>query len=242
MLDAKNLDIGYDLAAPVFSKIAFTLSNGDMVALLGENGIGKSTLLRTMAGLQAQLTGTLEIGGKDIYAMPASQRAKLISIVFTERLPIDHINVRDFIALGRAPYTAWLGTESESDRAIVERVIAQVNIEKLKFKLFNRISDGEKQKVLIARALCQQTSVLLLDEPTAFLDFRNKKDVLALLNGISQKMNNIVVISTHDIEAALEYCNKFWIMNTEGQFMQIGKAGNYRDKVKAILYGKELNG
>ena len=145
--------------------------------MLGVNGIGKSTLLRTLAGLQKKLAGRIEIDGHSIDGISISERAKLVSIVLTERLHIEHILVKDFIALGRSPYTGLLGNLSANDDAAVEQIIATMKIAPLRNRLFSQLSDGERQKVLIARAVCQETPVMILDEPSAFLDFRNKKEI-----------------------------------------------------------------
>ncbi|HWB64122.1 MAG TPA: ABC transporter ATP-binding protein [Chitinophagales bacterium] len=241
MLQAAQLGIGYQAGSPVFSGISFNALPGDMVALLGVNGIGKSTLLRTLSGLLPKLGGSLGINGQDVQSLPIDKRAHLISVVLTERVFIDNITVYDFIALGRAPYTGMMGGLGNEDVTAIEQVITAMHMWKLRTRLFNRLSDGEKQKTLIARALCQQTPVMILDEPTAFLDFRNKKEILEVLHGIAKDFKKVIVFSTHDIAAALDYCNKFWIMTEEKQFREINKADNYRSTVEEILYREEIN-
>jgi iron complex transport system ATP-binding protein len=156
--------------------------------------------------------------------------------VLTEKIFIDNITVKDFIALGRSPYTNWLGNLTAQDVEEVEKVLFIMKIEKLQNRLFNHLSDGEKQKVMIARALCQQTPVMILDEPTAFLDFRNKKEILDLLSSISREMKKLIICSTHDIEASLNYCNKFWIMSEEKEFFEIKREGNYKEEVMKKLF------
>jgi iron complex transport system ATP-binding protein len=195
------------------------------------NGIGKSTLLRTIAGLQQRTGGKLELNRTDIHALPVAERARQISIVLTERLFIDNITVKGLVALGRTPYTGWLGNLSDADKQEVENVIGVMKIEKLQNRFFNELSDGEKQKAIIARALCQQTPVMILDEPTAFLDFRNKRDILDILKTISTDLQKTIIFSTHDIEACLEYCNKFWIMTEAGVFREIMRTENFREEV-----------
>ena len=235
MLSAENISIGYETGGPVFPAISFSADAGDMVALLGVNGIGKSTLLRTASGLQKKLGGSLAYGGVQVHDITASKRAKLISVVLTERIFIDNITVKDFIALGRSPYTDWMGRLSVEDEEAVEHVIFVMKIGKLQNRLFNQLSDGEKQKTLVARALCQQTPVIILDEPTAFLDFRNKREILDLLKSISTEMKKIILLSTHDIEAALDNCNKFWIMTEEKQFCEINASSDARENVFKAL-------
>lgn len=234
MLTAKGLNVGYG-SNTVFPAISFSAMPGDVIALLGVNGIGKSTLLRTVAGLQKKLSGDFKIDGKTIEELTASARARLISIVLTERVFIDNISVKEFIALGRSPYTDWLGKLSEQDEQTISSIISLMKIEKLQNRLFNQLSDGEKQKTLIARALCQETPVIILDEPTAFLDFRNKKEILELLQSISATLNKVIIFSTHDIDAALEHCNKCWIMTEEKQFTEVTKSPNFKSDVMQLL-------
>lgn len=233
-LQVDKLNVGYGNKV-VFPNIGFAADEGDMIALLGINGIGKSTLLRTLLGLQKPVSGNITIAGKELSHLSAAEKAKLVSIVLTERLYIDNITAKDFIALGRAPYTTWLGQLSDKDEGIVRQVISVMNLQKLQAKFFNEMSDGERQKTLIARALCQQTPLLILDEPTAFLDFRNKRDILGTLKDISIGLKKTVIFSTHDVEAALEYCNKCWIMTEQQTFREIERTPNFSAEVKQIL-------
>ncbi len=235
-LKAEKLNIGYGNDKIIFPDISFAAAEGEMIALLGVNGIGKSTLLRTISGLQKSVNGNISVGEKLLENLTVLDRAKLISIVLTEKIFVDNISVREFVALGRMPYTSWLGNLSEEDSKEVEKVIAVMKMLKLQNKLFNQISDGEKQKVLIARALCQQTPVIILDEPTAFLDFRNKKEILELLSSVSKDLKKIVILSTHDIEASLEYCSKCWIMTEEKKIVEIARTENYRSEVMNQLF------
>lgn len=206
-----------------------------MIALLGVNGIGKSTLLRTVSGLQKSVSGKISVNEKSLEELSVAERAKYISIVSTERIFVENISVLEFITLGRSPYTNWLGKLSDEDAREIEKVISVMKIEKLQHKFFNQISDGEKQKALIARALCQQTPVIILDEPTAFLDFRNKKEILELLLSVSKQLNKIVILSTHDIETSLEHCTKCWLMTEEKNFTEIKRSENFREEVMQIL-------
>lgn len=234
-LQSNNLSIGYGNDKIIFSNISFAAAEGDLIALLGVNGIGKSTLLRTISGLQKSVSGRILIEGKDLQSLSVQERAKLISIVLTERIFVDNISVKEFITLGRAPYTNWLGKLSQEDADEIERVIAIMKIEKLQHNLFNRLSDGEKQKILIARALCQQTPVIILDEPTAFLDFKNKKDILELLSSIAKEMKKTVILSTHDIDAALAYCNKSWLMAEQKVFEEVSRTAAFKEEVSRKL-------
>jgi iron complex transport system ATP-binding protein len=234
-LKAEKLNIGYGNDKVVFGNISLVAAEGDMIALLGVNGIGKSTLLRTMAGLQKSVSGHLFVNGTDLQLLSVTERAKQVSIVLTERIYIDNITVHSFIALGRAPYTSWLGQLSDDDEREIEQVITVMKIESLLPKMFNELSDGERQKVLIARALCQQTPLIILDEPTAFLDFRNKRAILSTLKQVCTELNKTVVLSTHDIETALEFCNKCWIMTEQREFCEVLSSDKYEAEVKKIL-------
>lgn len=239
-LQATQLSIGYGAAQVVFGSISFTAATGDMVALLGVNGIGKSTLLRTLTGLQRSVGGSVTIAGRELNSIPAQERARLISIVLTERLLVDNILVHEFIALGRMPYTNWLGQLTNADQQEVAHIIDVMKLGKLQHKLFNELSDGEKQKVLIARALCQQTPVVILDEPTAFLDFRSKKEILELLAGVTRQLNKIVILSTHDVEAALQHCNKCWVMTEQKKFVEVPHSNSFTSEVLRLLF-EEIN-
>lgn len=241
-LQADKLNIGYASDKSIFPDILFSADEGEMIALLGVNGIGKSTLLRTISGLLKSISGNILVGEKAIENVTVQERAKLISIVLTEKILVDNISVKEFIALGRSPYTGWLGKLSAEDLREVENVVSIMKMEKLQSKLFNQLSDGEKQKVLIARALCQQTPVIVLDEPTAFLDFRNKKEILELLSSVSKEMKKIVILSTHDIEASLTYCNKCWVMTEEKKFVEVNRTENFREDLMKLLFAESLNG
>ncbi len=237
-LQAEKLNIGYGSDKIVFRDISFSANEGEMVALLGVNGIGKSTLLRTISGLQNSVSGNIYVGEKQLENLPVQERAKLISIVLTEKIFVDNISVKEVIALGRSPHTSWFGKMRYEDLKELEKVISAMKLEKLQDKLFNQISDGERQKVLIARALCQQTPVIILDEPTAFLDFRNKKEILQLLAAISREMKKIVILSTHDIEASLEYSSKCWLMTEEKKFVEVKRSENFRTDVINLLFAE----
>jgi iron complex transport system ATP-binding protein len=215
---ANNLSVGYNTSKQVFANLSFTLNDGDVVALLGVNGIGKSTLIRTLSGLLSPISGELLINGQSINQLSVQERAHLISIVLTDRIAIEHIKVFDFIALGRAPHKGWLGTLQENDLALIRQNIALLRIENLQAKWLNELSDGERQKVMIARALCQQTGLIILDEPTAFLDFRSKAEILQLLKNVAKTLNKIILFSTHDIDLTLQHANTVWVMTEQKEF------------------------
>lgn len=219
VLKAENLSIGYRAESPVFSAIDFSVMQGEVIALVGINGAGKSTLLRTLAGLQAPMAGALTIDGIEINQMKAAERAARISIVLTERINIDHITSKDFIALGRLPFSNWLGGVSEKDNEVIVQTMNVLQIAHLQNRTFNELSDGEKQRVSIARALAQETQLIILDEPTAFLDFKAKHTVLQLLQDIASQLHKTILFSTHDLEAALPHCTSAWVMTEDRKFI-----------------------
>lgn len=235
MLQAKNLSIGYAGHPPLAQGINLNAPGPALIALLGVNGIGKSTLLRTLAGLQPYTQGEVLLNNKPLTAYTVQQRATQLSVVTTERVYADNLTVYDFLALGRFPYTNWLGTLTDNDKDIINRCVSLTGIEKFLDKFYYNLSDGEKQKVNITRALCQQTPVMILDEPTAFLDFKNKEVILKTLHNVSSTLNKLVILSTHDLELAFTYCNHFWLMTESRQLISMPKEDGFRDKVMAIL-------
>jgi iron complex transport system ATP-binding protein len=174
MLQAKDLTIGYDKSKVLIRDINFTCPSGELIILLGVNGIGKSTLLKTLCGLVEPINGTILFDQKNIFALAPNDRAKIISGVFTGRDFDPFISVREFVALGRYPYTNWLGSLTTDDSDQINQALKTLGLEHLADKKVHQISDGERQKTLIAKALAQDTPVIIMDEPTAFLDYKNK--------------------------------------------------------------------
>lgn len=183
-----------------------------MVALLGPNGSGKSTLLRTLAGLQPPLAGTIRIG-EHIYPLSQRERARLISLVLTERQTIEHTRVGDIVAMGRLPYTDFLGTLQDSDRSIIVQALQATGADKLQDAYFQTLSDGEKARVLISKALAQDTPIILLDEPTAHLDLPSRIQTLQLLAKLAHETQRIVVIATHELDLACHFADRILLMH-----------------------------
>ncbi|MBL0309466.1 MAG: ABC transporter ATP-binding protein [Bacteroidetes bacterium] len=222
MIVINDLDIGFKEKAPIFSKISVKADPGDIIALLGVNGVGKSTFLRTLCGVQEHLHGEIFIAGESTENYSAPELATMISAVWTEKIYIENITVREFIAMGRTPYTGWFGNLSEEDYVVIDMAITTAKLEDMEYRLFNHLSDGEKQRVLIARAICQDTPILILDEPTAYLDFRHKKSIYELLTDRSAlEGEGVTIFSTHDIQAAMQYANTFWLMTEEKEFVVV---------------------
>lgn len=215
-ITAENLSIGYISKynnKVVAENINASIFSGELTCLLGANGIGKSTLLRTLSSFQPKLSGIVRICDKELGAYTEKELAKLVSVVLTERLDIKNMSVRELIGLGRSPYTGFWGRLSDEDAKIVDDAIRLVRIENLAGRLVHTLSDGERQKVMIAKALAQETSIILLDEPTAFLDFPSKVEIMQLLHRLSRETNKTIFLSTHDLELALQIADKIWLMD-----------------------------
>ncbi|HET9505892.1 MAG TPA: ABC transporter ATP-binding protein [Hymenobacter sp.] len=218
-LAARALTIGYPAARPpkpVAGPLDFTLHPGELVALLGPNGAGKSTLLRTLAGLQAPLAGRLTIQEKDLATLGPAERARLLSIVLTDRVEAGGLTALELIRLGRHPHTGWLGGLSAHDEAQVHAALATTGTTAFATRRVAELSDGERQKVLLARALAQDTPVILLDEPTAHLDLPNRVALLRLLHRLARDTQKAILLSTHELDLALQAADRLALLTAEG--------------------------
>lgn len=219
MLETIELSIGYHSGKKnrtiVFGNINLGVSKGELVALIGPNGSGKSTLLRTISRLQAPLSGGINLCGNDLKYIKHNKFAEMLSFVSTEPIQISKTTVYQVVALGRFPYTNWLGQLSEEDKIITTRAIHQVGLESMADRFINDLSDGEKQRAMIARALAQDTSVIILDEPTAFLDLKNKYEIVHLLSDLALHNSKTIVFSTHDLNIAISIADKIWLMRND---------------------------
>lgn len=197
----------------VAKDIDATISSGELTCLLGANGVGKSTLLRTLSAFQPPIAGEIEIMGKSLTAYTDKQLATVIGVVLTEKCSLRNMTVEELVGMGRSPYTGFWGNLGKEDKRIVDDAIAMVKIESLKYRMVHTLSDGERQKVMIAKALAQETPVIFLDEPTAFLDFPSKVEMMQLLHQLSRSTNKTIFLSTHDLELALQIADKIWLMD-----------------------------
>jgi iron complex transport system ATP-binding protein len=209
-ISTNNLTIGYGRHI-VQRDLNFELHAGEMVCMLGPNGCGKSTLLRTLAGLQPALSGTFTTSTLN------SQLSTLphIALVLTERLSLENTTVHDVVAMGRYPYTSFLGGLSSMDEQIIEQSLRDVGLESVGHTFFNDHSDGEKQRTLIAKALTQETPIILLDEPTAHLDLPNRIRILQLLRRVAREQNKTILISTHELELAIQLSDRIMLMTPQ---------------------------
>lgn len=214
----ENLSTGYASkhhVKIVASGISADIFGGELTCLLGANGVGKSTLLRTLSAFQPKMGGSIFIQGKEIDAYTDKQLSRVLSVVLTERCEVRSMSVFELVGLGRSPYTGFWGVLSKADKEVVERSIALVGIADLRDRMVDTLSDGERQKVMIAKALAQETPVIYLDEPTAFLDFPSKVEMMQLLHRLSRRTGKTIFLSTHDLELALQIADKVWLMDKE---------------------------
>lgn len=215
-----NLSIGYlhkkKIAKTVATDINASICSGELTCLLGTNGIGKSTLLRTLSAFQPPLSGRILIEGRDITAYQQKELAKEISVVLTGKPDVNNITVGELVGLGRSPYTGFWGSLTEDDKDVVETALMTIGIQSLKERNIQTLSDGERQKAMVAKALAQQTPVILLDEPTAFLDFPSKVEMMLLLHRLAHESGKTIFLSTHDIEIAVQIADKLWLMGKQG--------------------------
>lgn len=213
-----NLAVGYSKKnlRCVASGLNATACPGSLTCLIGHNGTGKSTLLRTIARLQPALDGSVFIGPDDITMLRPNRLSRMISIVLTSRPDARNMTVEELVSLGRAPYTGFWGRLSADDRLIVRQSIESVGIAPMAERRVCSLSDGEMQKVMIAKSLAQQTPVILLDEPTAFLDFPGKIDLMLLLQRLAHEERKTILLSTHDLETALQTADRLWLMQEDG--------------------------
>ncbi|MBP3849265.1 MAG: ABC transporter ATP-binding protein [Prevotella sp.] len=213
-----NLSIGYQNkgnSKVVASGLNATINRGELTCLLGRNGIGKSTLLRTLSVFQPALDGEVMMDTTPLATLTDKERSRLIGIVLTEKPDVQNMTIEELVGMGRSPYTGFWGTLDSDDEAIVSEAIRLVGVESLKGRMIHTLSDGERQKVMIAKALAQQTPIIYLDEPTAFLDFPSKVEMMQLLRRLAVEEQKTVFLSTHDVELSLQLADCIWLMEPD---------------------------
>ncbi|MCU6769833.1 ABC transporter ATP-binding protein [Barnesiella propionica] len=220
VISAKNLCIGYNSGKKgekrIHEHIALDLFPGELTCLLGPNGAGKSTLLRTMAASQPPIEGTLELEGKILSRYSERELSRKIGVVLTDKTQTGGLSVYELVSLGRQPHTGFFGRLNRHDKEIVEESIEAVGIGHKKKNYMAELSDGERQKVMIAKALAQECPLILLDEPTAFLDVVSRIEIMSLLHQIANRQKKTILLSTHDMEQALILADKLWLLSREG--------------------------
>ncbi len=220
----ESLTIGYRQKGGykrVAERIDATVDSGELTCRLGANGVGKSTLLRTMTANQPMIDGEVYYMGQRLSSYTPKKLSSIISIVLTDRVAIKNLSVSDLVGMGRSPYTGFWGKISGADRKIIDESMEMVGISHLSRRMIHTLSDGERQKVMIAKALAQQTPIILLDEPTAFLDFPSKVEMMQLLHRLSRQTGKTIFLSTHDLDLALQIADRIWLMDGK-RGMQMG--------------------
>jgi iron complex transport system ATP-binding protein len=223
LLSATQLTIGYSHKGQdtaVAKDLELALKGGEFVCLLGPNGAGKSTLIRTLAGMQAPLDGALQLQGQAFQSIAPRKRARMISVVLTEALPMGMMDAYSLVSLGRHPYSGWLGGLNASDREHIDAAFEAVGAGDLKVRQIAELSDGERQKISIARALAQEAQVMLLDEPTAFLDLPRRVELMTILRNLAHRESMGLLLSTHDLDLALRFADRLWILGPNGELTQ----------------------
>lgn len=224
ILKTTSLSIGYNNSA-IVSDINVSLGAGDIVALIGPNGAGKSTLFKTFSAHIKPIAGRIELSGKDLLTYSPKELAKQLGIVLTERPDDMFLKVFDVVASGRYPYTGMFGALDEKDGQAIQSSLELVGVSRLKDRFFNTLSDGEKQKVMIAKAIAQNTPVVMLDEPTAFLDYPSKIELFSLLERLAKEQKKAVLFSSHDLELLLRFTDCLWMIAKDMPFVS-GKSSD----------------
>jgi iron complex transport system ATP-binding protein len=223
VLHINNLAIGYGKAKRtrvVHEQLSAKMCAGELVCLLGENGSGKSTLIRTLCGFQPALSGNATIFNKNLTNLNAKELAKITAVVLTDRIMVPNATVEELVGLGRSPYTGTMGILDESDKDIIHTSIEKCGILHKKKEQLSNLSDGEKQKAFIAKALAQDTPVIILDEPTAFLDMPARVEIIQLLRHIANYSDKSVLMSTHDLDLALQMADRLWLLAPDKPLLQ----------------------
>ena len=222
-LTAAKLSIGYSHRGQetcVAEALDLALNAGEFICLLGPNGAGKSTLIRTLAGMQAPLSGSLKLQNQTFHSISPRERARMISVVLTDALPVGMMDAYSLVALGRHPYSGWLGGLNQYDKERIKWAFKAVGAEGLEARQISELSDGERQKISIARALAQEAQVMLLDEPTAFLDLPRRVELMTILRNLAHREQMGLLLSTHDLDLALRFADRLWMITTDGQLIQ----------------------
>lgn len=214
-----NVTVGYGGGREVLHKVSARLWEGELVTLIGANGAGKSTLLRVMCGYMTASDGVVRVGGELLETIPRQRLCRMISMVNTDRVEVDMLTVEEVVGMGRYPYTGFFGTLGSDDREIVWNALHATGMSGFVQRCVSSLSDGERQKVMIARALAQQTDVIFLDEPTAFLDVASRVEVLNLLHDLAWKHGKAILLSSHDIAPALELSDRVWLLPGDGSLL-----------------------
>lgn len=221
------------------------LKPGELTCLLGINGAGKSTLLRTLSAFIPAIEGKVQLLGKPLEEYTPKELSKLIGVVLTGKMEQSGLTVYDMVGMGRSPYTGFWGSLTAHDKEVVDLAISKIKIQHLQERTMDTLSDGERQKVMIAKALAQETPIIFLDEPTAFLDFPSKVEMMQMLKSLAHDMNKTIFLSIHDLELALQVADKLWLLDADklvtGTPIDLARKGNLDlfFNIPGILFDKE---
>lgn len=219
ILSTRELAIGYlrgkKVVRTIYEGLNMNIFRGEMICLIGPNGVGKSTLIRTLSGMQPPVKGVTYIDDKPLNSRHFKDLSRLISVVLTDKINPGHLTVSEMVAMGRHPHTNWFGQLEPDDVLAIETALKQVGMIKFANQQFDNLSDGEKQRVMIARALAQDCPLILLDEPTAHLDLPNRVEIMKLLRLLARKTNKSILISTHELDLALQTADRIWLMTAD---------------------------
>lgn len=244
MLSTSDLSIGYRRGKKIHrvqEHLNLQVKTGEMISLIGTNGCGKSTLLRTLCGLQEALSGDIRIQGKKLGAIALAERAKLFGLVLTDSINLGYITVRQMVAMGRHPYTTFSGKFAAIDEQSINDSMKAVHLQDFADRSILELSDGERQRVMIAKALAQDTPIILLDEPTSHLDLPNRIEIMLLLKKLAEEMHKCILISTHEIDLALHTSNCIWLMDpVKGVEVGTPKELIHNQRIQSVFHGESF--
>jgi iron complex transport system ATP-binding protein len=224
VLKSQNLSIGYSYAGNrnlvLARDLNLIIEPGQVIGLLGPNGCGKSTLLRTLAGLQPPVAGSVSVMGQTIRSNQVRHTARMLSVVLTDRIDVRNLTVHQLVSMGRYPFTDWLGRAGSTDHERIAMALEQVRLQSFSNRFFNELSDGEQQRTLLAKALAQDTPLIILDEPTAHLDLPNRISIMRLLRNLADNTGKSILFSTHDLDLAIQTADHLWLMQKGGVILK----------------------
>lgn len=234
MIKLTDISIGHQRI--LFEIENLELNKGEMVVLIGPNGSGKTTFFNTLLGIQSPIKGSVMIEDRPLSSVAKQERTQQYGFVPSRFNGVSHLTVRELISLGRSPYTNMLNRLGDRDKKIVDEVLKTLRIEKLADQLTTQVSDGERQVAMIGKALAQETHSILLDEPTAFLDYSNRKRVLQLLQDLSHRENKLILVSSHDIELCLAYADRIIAIEHKQQRLQLFSPPYDKEKIVQLIF------
>jgi len=252
LLNIRNLETGFELQKgrklALHHSLSFELGEGQFISILGPNGAGKSTFIRTLLGFRKALSGDVYYENTSLHDLAVKELAKKVAVVLTDKIDESFLTVYEIVSTGRYPYTGFSGRLTDEDHSFVSDALNLVGMREFANRSFQQLSDGEKQKVLIARAVAQQTPIIMLDEPVAFIDAPGKVEIMELLKYLSREHYKGIIAATHDLEAALRFSDQLWLLGSEGkvasgkpmELLEKGIINSFFDKNSIILNTEKI--